>query len=99
MPEKTDSKAAFFLVGVGIGSLIGVLFAPKSGQETRDSLAQQAKEASEYARNKVLELKEQAEELIDRGNEAITRKQEQIATAISAGRETYQREKSKAHVA
>ena len=99
MPEQIDSKAAFFIVGVGIGSLIGVLFAPKSGEETRESLTQMAKEGSEYARNKVRELNEQAEELIDRGNQAVTRKQEQIATAIDAGREAYQREKSKAHVA
>src|ERR1700719_1379055 len=98
MPEQIDSKAAFFIVGVGIGSLIGVLFAPKSGEETRESLTQMAKEGSEYARNKVRELSGQAEELIDRGNQAVTRKQEQIATAIDAGREAYQREKSKAHV-
>lgn len=52
-----------------------------------------------WRRNKVRELSEQAEELIDRGNQAVTRKQEQIATAIDAGREAYQREKSKAHVA
>jgi gas vesicle protein len=99
MPERIDSKATFFVVGLGIGSLIGILFAPKSGEETRESLMQKAKEGSEFARNKVQELKQQAEELIDRGNQVVMRKQEQIATAIDAGRETYQREKSKAHVA
>ena len=43
MSERIDSKAAFFLVGLGIGSLIGVLFAPKSGEETRESLTQNSK--------------------------------------------------------
>jgi gas vesicle protein len=99
MPEKTNSKATYFLVGLGIGSLISILFAPKSGEEVRESLTRKAKEGSEYARNKVRELTEQAEDLIDRGNQMITHKQEQIATAIDAGREAYQREKSKAHVA
>jgi gas vesicle protein len=99
MPERNDSKATFFLVGLGIGSLIGILFAPKSGEETRESLTQKAKEGSEYARNKVRELSERAEDLVERGNQMISRKQEQISTAIDAGREAYQREKSKAHVA
>jgi gas vesicle protein len=99
MPEKTNSKATYFLVGLGIGSLISILFAPKSGEEVRESLTRKAKEGSEYARNKVRELTEQAEDLIDRGNQMISHKQEQIATAIDAGREAYQREKSKAHVA
>jgi gas vesicle protein len=99
MPERMKSKATCFLVGLGIGSLISILFAPKSGEEVRESLARKAKEGNEYARNKVRKLTEQADELVDRGNQLITRKQEQIATAIDAGREAYQREKSKAHVA
>jgi gas vesicle protein len=99
MSERIDSKAAFFLIGLSIGSLIAVLFAPKSGEETREYLTQKAKEGSEYAQRKTSELKKRAEELVDRGNQVVARKQEQIATAINAGREVYQREKSKAKVA
>jgi gas vesicle protein len=99
MSERFESKAAFFLVGVGIGSLIAILFAPKSGEETREYLTQKAKEGSEYAQRKARELRKRAEELVDHGNQVIARKQEQIATAIDAGREAYQREKSKVQVA
>ena len=99
MSEKIDSKVAFFLIGLGIGSLIGILFAPKSGEETREYLTQNAKEGSEYAQKKARELKERAEDLVEHGNQVVTRKQEQIARAIDAGREAYQREKSKAQVA
>ena len=35
----------WFLAGLGIGALVGVLYAPKSGQETRDELAANALEA------------------------------------------------------
>jgi gas vesicle protein len=99
MAERIESKGVFFLVGLGIGSLVGILFAPKSGDETREYLKQKAKEGSEYTQKKARELRERAEDLVDRGNQVVTRKQEQIATAIDAGREAYQREKSKAHVA
>jgi gas vesicle protein len=99
MSERIDSKVAFFLVGLGIGSMIGILFAPKSGEETREYLTEKAKEGSEYAQQKARELKERAEDLVEHGNQMVRRKQEQIATAIDAGSEAYQREKSKAQVA
>ena len=96
MAEKIVSNASYFLVGLGIGSLVGILFAPKSGEETREYLSQRAKEGSEYAQKKVRELKERAEDLIDQGKEVVMQKKEQIATAVDVGRETYKRERAKA---
>ena len=37
-----------FLLGLGVGVGIGMLFAPKSGQETRDMLRAKAGEGSEF---------------------------------------------------
>ena len=50
MSNNVGSKVSFFLVGLGIGSLIGILFAPKSGEETRDYLSSKADEGRDYAR-------------------------------------------------
>jgi len=94
--EKIGSRVSYFLVGLGIGSLIGILFAPKSGEETREYLSQKVKEGSEYAQKKARELRERAEDLVGRGKEGVAQKKEQIAAAVDAGREAYQREKSKA---
>jgi gas vesicle protein len=44
MTEKIDSKVTYFLVGMGVGSLLGILFAPKSGEETREYLSQKVNE-------------------------------------------------------
>jgi gas vesicle protein len=98
MAEKTNSKVSYFLVGLGIGSLLGILFAPKSGEETREYLSQKAKEGSEYAQKKARELMERAEDLVGRGTEVLTEKKEQITAAVDVGRETYKREKSNAQV-
>ena len=38
MPENIIHKVNYLLVGLGIGSVFGILFAPKSGQETREYL-------------------------------------------------------------
>jgi gas vesicle protein len=96
MADKIISKVNYFLVGLGIGSLIGILSAPKSGEETREYMSQKARDGSEYAQKKARELKERAEDLVKNGKEVVMQKKEQIATAVDAGREAYQRERSKA---
>jgi len=76
MAEKIGSKVGYFLVGLGIGSLIGILLAPKSGEDTREYLSQKVRERSEYAQMKARELKERAEELVERGKELVAEKKE-----------------------
>jgi gas vesicle protein len=96
MSENTGSKISFFLVGLGIGALVGILFAPKSGEETREFLAKKADEGREYAQRKAQELRERAEDLVERSKSAAVRQKETISAAVDAGREAYQREKAKA---
>jgi len=92
MSDNVGSKVSFFLVGLGIGALIGILFAPKSGEETREYLSKKADEGREYAQRKARELRDRAEDLIERGKEAVSRQKEAISTAVEAGKETYKRE-------
>ncbi len=96
MADNIGSKISYFMVGLGIGALIGILFAPKSGEETREYLAKKADEGKEYAQRKARELRERAEDLIERGKEVATRQKDSISAAVEAGREAYQREKGKA---
>lgn len=49
-----------FFVGVGSGVIIGLLFAPQEGSETRRRLARVAKEPGEVAREKVADLRQKA---------------------------------------
>jgi gas vesicle protein len=99
MAEKTGSAVSYFLVGLGVGSMVGIFCAPKSGKETREYLAQKGKEGSEYAQKKAREVRDGAEGMVEHGREVVMQKKEQIATAIDAGREAYQREISKAQTA
>src|SRR6202451_4544909 len=95
MAENSGAKISYFLVGLGIGALVGILFAPKSGEETRDHLSQRAEEGKEYAQRKARELRERAEDLVERGKQVASKQKESISAAVDAGREAYQREKSK----
>jgi gas vesicle protein len=93
MSENTGSKVSYFLVGLGVGTLLGILFAPKSGEETREYLKDKADEGREFAQKKARELRERAEELSDRARDTVERQKDQIANAIDAGTEAYQRAK------
>jgi gas vesicle protein len=96
MADNTGSKISYFLVGLGVGAMLGILFAPKSGEETREFLAKKAEEGREFAQRKARELRERAGDLIDRGKEVATSRKDALTAAVDAGREAYQREKAKA---
>jgi gas vesicle protein len=96
MSDNAGSKVSFFLVGLGIGALVGILFAPKSGEETREYLSSKADEGRDYAQKKARELRERAEDLIERSKEIMSRQKDSIASAVEAGKDAYRSEKAKA---
>lgn len=56
-----------FLVGLGLGLGAGILFAPRSGEETRNDLAQRANDLADSARENF----EQGREKVRSGISAI----------------------------
>lgn len=96
MSDNVGSRVSFFLVGLGIGALVGILFAPKSGEETREYLSSKADEGRDYAQKKAQELRERAEDLIERSKEIMARKKDGLTAAVDAGKEAYKREAAKA---
>jgi len=95
MADNVGSKVTYFLVGLGVGALVGILFAPKSGEDTREYLAQKADEGRDFAQRKAKELRERADDLIERSKDAATRGKDSIASAVEGAREAYRREATK----
>ena len=93
--DKGGSNIAFFLAGLGLGALAALLFAPRSGEETREYIAQKASEGKDYVATKGRELRRQAEELVEKGKDVVTQQKEQLAAAFDAGKQAYQEEKGK----
>jgi len=73
MAENNSSVGGFgwFLAGLGIGALVGVLYAPKSGKETRDDLVASALEARDKANKLYAQGKEQANQYVQQGRDAM----------------------------
>jgi gas vesicle protein len=89
------SKFAYFLTGLGFGALLALLFAPKSGQETRDLIGMKATEGRDYVTGKSREMREQAEQIVDKAKDLVAQQKEQLSAALEAGKQAYQTEKSK----
>ncbi len=92
MADNVGSKVSYFLVGLGVGALMGVLFAPKSGEDTREFLAKRADEGRDFAQRKARELRDRADDLIEKSKDLASRKRESISAAVEAGREAFLRE-------
>ncbi len=93
MSDRNGGGVLWFLAGLGIGAVVGILYAPQSGSETREILMNKAEEGRDFVRKRTREAREQAEQWAERGKEVISSQKEQIRSAVEAGRQAY-REKT-----
>ncbi|HXE30166.1 MAG TPA: YtxH domain-containing protein [Terriglobales bacterium] len=98
-----SSKGLWFLLGVSVGALVGVLYAPQSGEQTREMLSRKADEGRDLVTRKASDLRQQASEMreqatqfkdqasqfADRGKQAVTRQIDQFQAAVEAGKQAY----------
>jgi gas vesicle protein len=78
-----------FLLGLGVGVAIGMLFAPKSGQETREIIKNKTGEGTDYLKQRSTVLKQTASEWVDKGKEALGRQKDNLTDAVEAGKQAY----------
>jgi gas vesicle protein len=86
---EDDNKLSYFFLGMGLGVAVGVLFAPKSGAETREMIRSKANESAEYAKKRANDLRDQANDAIERGKQTISRQKDNLSAAVDAGRQAY----------
>ncbi len=89
MADDRNSSFGWFLAGLGLGALVGVLYAPRSGRETRESLLNSLDEGRERLNTRTRDARSQVTGWVDRGKETISRQKEQLSTALDAGRQAY----------
>jgi gas vesicle protein len=96
--DNGGSMIGAFLAGLGVGAVVALLFAPRSGEETRAYITQRAEEGRDFVVNKSEEIRKQAEDAVERGKDIVTKQKELLSAALEAGKQTYQDEKLKAKV-
>ena len=81
------SGLGWFLAGLGVGALVGVLYAPKAGKETREELVASALDAKERAAVLAQQGRERAAQLAEQGKQ-------QVGEYVDRGKEYYDRGRS-----
>ena len=69
-------------VGLGVGAVLGILFAPKSGEETRDDIARTLNDGIDELRTRTAKVAHNVREFADQTREHVNE-------AIEAGTEAY----------
>jgi gas vesicle protein len=92
MAERDSNGFLWFLAGLGVGAVVGILYAPKSGDEMRDVIRSKAEEGAERARHHARRAREQASEWADRGRDVIDEQKERLRNAYEASRQAYKEE-------
>jgi gas vesicle protein len=90
MSERDGNSFVWFLAGLGVGALVGVLYAPRAGSETRDELRARAEQGRDYVRSRARDARDQASGWVDKGREVVNQQKDQFRAAYEAGRQAYQ---------
>ena len=85
-----DNKGlAYFLLGVGVGAAVGMLFAPVTGTEARGMIRNKANEGGDFLRRRGEEWRDSASDLVHKGRDLVNRQRDQLSAAVDAGRQAY----------
>jgi gas vesicle protein len=93
-----------FAIGATLGAVVALLFAPKSGRELREDLADATRKGVDRARETGSQLSARAGEVYESAasragelaagaREAVASRGERFTSAVEAGRQAYREEK------
>ena len=76
--DNSGTVMVAFVIGALTGAAVALLFAPASGEETREYLGQKAREGKAKAR-----------EAMDQGKDYYRNQRDTLVTAVERGREAF----------
>jgi gas vesicle protein len=85
--RKWRGMASGLLIGIGVGAAIGILLAPKSGEDTREQISGTVKDGVDGAIAKGQKLTRRAQQTLDDARE-------RVKDAAEAGEQAYRDAKS-----
>ena len=102
--SDAGARIAYFAIGATLGAVVALLFAPKSGRELREDLADATRKGVDRARETGSQLSARAGEYYESATtragelaagvrEAAARRGERLSAAVEAGKQAYREEK------
>ena len=83
------SSIGWFLAGVGLGALVGVLYAPRSGSEVRDYIRERAGDVPDLLNQQSEQLKQSVSGWVDMSKDVVDRQKQQVQAAIDAAKQAF----------
>lgn len=92
---SVGTKISYFIAGLGIGTVVALLFAPQTGEKTRRQIADKAQDGKDFVTSKGREFRKQAEDIVDQGKDLVNKQKARLADVLESGkqaaRETFAR--------
>ena len=94
--STAGEKLLFLLLGAAIGAVSALLFAPRSGEETRKMIMSKARDGADNLAGQTKAVKEKTSEYLERGKEVVQHQRDSLNAALEAGKKAYKEERDKA---
>ncbi|MBN1823546.1 MAG: YtxH domain-containing protein [Endomicrobiales bacterium] len=90
MSDKNSGEVILaFILGAVVGGVLGMLYAPAPGKETRKKLHELSDELAEKMEDIEGEVKSKTKEIVEEGRGKIHSTKERIENAFEAGRKAF----------
>src|SRR5437763_13813049 len=107
--SDVGARLTYFVIGATVGAVVALLFAPKSGRELREDLADATRKGVDRARETGSQLSTRAGEYYESAStragelasgvrDAAPRRGERLSAAVEAGKQAYREEKRRTAV-
>jgi gas vesicle protein len=93
MIHDRKMSSAWFVAGLGLGAVAGILLAPKSGRATREAIATGVDRGRKYLDSLGQDARRRANGITESGKKIFARKKQQVSAVIETGRNWARRAK------
>ena len=70
-PDQAGNRIAWFMVGVVIGGAAAILYAPRSGRDTREFLAKKTQESRDAVESTSRDIVERSRDIYEKGRQLV----------------------------
>lgn len=89
MSQESDGYISFgagIIFGLGVGAILGILYAPKAGQTLRSDIKEMANDLPDNFNSSIEHTRSKAKNIIDKTKYAIEKQISQVGEAFKAGK-------------
>ena len=95
----TENFVKGLIIGGVAGLALGILYAPKSGKETRKQITDSTEELLNKARMQYEDARRKITDIVEDKKESVLKTKEKLKKAVDAGVEMYKQETTDIHQA